>query len=196
MERGDWVYKLCKTEQSASRQHELEAGLLAFMGTKRYEEISVSDLCDHLAIPRKAFYRYFTGKDGALHALLDHTLMEYEGFSYPQQGRTLQGDMERFFRFWMHQKPLLDALHRSGISGLLIERAVSYALSAAVLPQRFLLGESREVQEQVTMFAVCGLMSMVITWHRDGFCQSIANMASHAVRLLSKPLFPDVNGFF
>lgn len=75
------MYKLCKTEQSSSRQRELEAGLLAAMASHQYEEISVSDLCDHLGVPRKSFYRYFSSKDGALQALLDHTLMEYE--TYP-----------------------------------------------------------------------------------------------------------------
>ena len=63
------MYKLCKTEQSAQRQRQLEEGLLTAMRTKRYEEISISDLCDQMGIPRKSFYRYFFGTDGALHAL-------------------------------------------------------------------------------------------------------------------------------
>lgn len=41
------------------------------MKYKQFEEISVSDLCDRLHIPRKSFYRYFSSKEGALHALLD-----------------------------------------------------------------------------------------------------------------------------
>ena len=51
------MYKLCKTEQSARRQRELEQGLLAAMSTHQYEEITVSDLCDQMNIPRKSFYR-------------------------------------------------------------------------------------------------------------------------------------------
>ena len=51
------MYKLCKTEQSAQRQRELEYGLLDAMLVKNYEDISISDLCDHLQIPRKSFYR-------------------------------------------------------------------------------------------------------------------------------------------
>ena len=75
------MYKLCKTEQSAQRQRQLEEGLLAAMRTKRYEEITISDLCDQMGIPRKSFYRYFSGKDGALHALIDHALLDYESFT-------------------------------------------------------------------------------------------------------------------
>lgn len=71
------MYKYCKTEQSVQRQRELEKGLLDMMKYKQFEEISVSDLCDRLHIPRKSFYRYFSSKEGALHALLDHTLLEF-----------------------------------------------------------------------------------------------------------------------
>ena len=69
------MYKMCKTEQSAARQRELEEGLLNIMLSRHYDEISVSELCDQLNVPRKSFYRYFSGKDGALHALIDHTLL-------------------------------------------------------------------------------------------------------------------------
>ena len=90
------MYKICQTEQSIRRQRELEAGLLKMLQKRRYEDISVSDLCGELQIPRKSFYRYFSNKDGALMALLDHTLMEFE----QSQGQTLEagassiGDLE------------------------------------------------------------------------------------------------------
>ena len=58
------MYKLCKTEQSANRQRQLEEGLLQIMLTRHFEEVSVSELCDQLQIPRKSFYRYFSSKDG------------------------------------------------------------------------------------------------------------------------------------
>ena len=190
------MYKLCKTEQSASRQHELEAGLLAAMGTTRYEDISVSDLCDHLGVPRKSFYRYFSSKDGALQALLDHTLMEYEAsplLTAPGEKRTVQKELERFFLFWIHEKPLLDVLERSDLSGLLIERSIAYALSGVPLPKRFFEQETKEVQEPVTMFTVCGLMSMVLNWHHAGYPHPAHHMAKLAVRLVSQPLFSNIS---
>lgn len=64
------MYKLCRTEQSAARQRQLEQGLLQAMRTQQYEDISISDLCDQMGIPRKSFYRYFSNKDGALFAPL------------------------------------------------------------------------------------------------------------------------------
>jgi len=186
------MYKLCKTEQSAKRQRELEQGLLAAMLIHPYEEISVSDLCDQMNIPRKSFYRYFSSKDGALHALIDHTLLEYEGFSTmdePVERRTYQSDLERFFRFWKSQKPLLDALSRSNISGTLVIRSIDHAISDVGMPTRFLPQEEKLAREHATMFGVCGLMSMVLNWHQNGFLLSPEQMGTIAVELLTKPIF-------
>ena len=177
------MYKLCKTEQSATRQRQLEQGLLEIMMHTRYEDISVSDLCDQLQIPRKSFYRYFNSKDGALHALLDHTLMEFEDYALDHQAghtRTVHLDLESFFLFWYQHRDLLDALSRSGIVGMLIERAIAYSLTDDILPRRFLPDDSLEMQKQITMFGVCGMMSMVLTWHYSGFQKSAEEMARTA----------------
>lgn len=193
------MYKLCKTEQSAQRQRQLEEGLKKVMLTKHFEEISVSDLCDQLQVPRKSFYRYFSSKDGALYGLIDHTMMEYERFAVARQkvtGRTLSNELESFFQFWVEHKDLLDALQKSGLSGLLIERSISHALGETVMPKRFLPRDSRDMQRQVTMFGVCGLMSMVLTWHHDGYKETPTQLARVACRLLGQPLFPNAESFF
>ena len=192
------MYKLCKTEQSAARQRQLEEGLLLTMAAMRYEDITVSDLCERIGVPRKTFYRYFDSKDGALHALLDHTLMQYEGFNavyLSGEARTLQRELEQFFQFWVLHKDLLDALDKSDISGMLIERAISHALSDTVMPKRFLPKDSLEMQKHITMFGVCGLMSMVLTWHHDGYPQSAAQMGRVAARLIGQPLFPNAEQY-
>lgn len=188
------MYKLCKTEQSAARQWELEQGLLSAMSVCRYEDISVSDLCTHMGIPRKSFYRYFSGKDGALHGLIDHTLLEFDSFHWPGHGaeeRTYQKELELFFLFWQEKKPLLDALARSGLSGVLIERSIEHALSNAGMSRRIPEPEAPELRAHATMFSVCGLMSMVVGWHHAGYPQSAAHMARIAVRLVTKPLFSE-----
>ena len=189
------MYKLCKTEQSAARQREVEMGLLELMMIQRYEDISVSDLCARVGIPRKSFYRYFSSKDGAFHALLDHTMMEYEGFSGPYaigEKRTLERDLERFFMFWLMKKPLLDVLAKSNLTGVLIERAISNSISENTLARRFLPLDQKPVQEQIITFCICGLMSMVMQWHNGGYAHSARFMAQTAVRLVTMPMFPDI----
>lgn len=195
---GPSVYKMCKTEQSARRQRELELGLLEAMKTQRYEDISISELCGTLGIPRKTFYRYFDSKDGALYGMIDHTLLDYEGFNfgYLNSGkRTLQRELEQFFLFWLEKKDLLDVLHSSGLSGILIERAINFALTDTVMPRRFLPEDTEEMQKHITMFGVCGLLSMVLSWHVGGFTESTTQMARIAARLIGAPLFPDAQRF-
>ncbi len=184
------MYKLCKTEQSALRQRELEFGLLEAMSARHYDEITVSDLCDRMGIPRKSFYRYFSGKDGALHALIDHTLMEYEGLIL-RPGITkheIHQQLERFFGYWQGQKPLLDALARSNMCGVLVERAISIALGDAEHTLQARVSQERMELEHAMMFSVCGMMSMMVQWHHDGYASSAWQMASIAVHIMTKPL--------
>ena len=188
------MYKLCKTEQSAARQRRLEQGLLQAMLTQQYEDISISDLCDKMGIPRKSFYRYFSSKDGALMALLDHTLMEFEQTSGKTKGGrgSAIGDLERYFVFWYERKEFLSALDRSRLGGMLVERATTHAMNERMMPA-YLRSMPESVQSIALTFAVCGLLAMVIQWHNEGYKQKPEDMARVATWLLTRPLVPQSN---
>lgn len=184
------MYKLCKTEQSALRQRQLEQGLLKAMLQYRYEDISVSDLCDALEIPRKSFYRYFSSKDGALYALLDHTMMEFFESGVSTAGLipgTQMGDLDRYFVFWRQHGDLLDALQRNSLAGILVERAMALALRERLMPG-YLRDMSAETQQLAMSFSVCGLISMVIQWYNQGFKTPPEEMTRIALSILTKPL--------
>lgn len=189
------MYKQCKTEHSATRQREMENGLLQLMMTQRYEDITVSDLCDFLQIPRKSFYRYFSSKDGALYALLDHTMMDYEGFNAVYSDgdhRTLEKELTQFFLFWLKNRNLLDALEKNNMCGSLVERTMTHISMGEVIPHRFLPDQSIYARKQVTLFCISGMMSIVLTWHKDGFPNTPEQMAQITARLVSQPLFPNL----
>ena len=191
------MYKQCRTEQSAARQRELMEGLLEVMNQQHYDEITVSGLCERMQIPRKSFYRYFSSKEGALHALIDHALLDLESFDEQKSGKgrdSVQVEMERIFAYWYHRKPLLDALEKSSLSGVLVNRAIGHSVFETMREHRYLPPEEQYVQEYTTLFAVSGLMSMVIQWHHEGYPQSVKQMAQIAIRLLSRPISPD--GYF
>lgn len=186
------MYKLCKTEQSAQRQRQLEEGLLNAMLVQQYEDISISDLCDQMGIPRKSFYRYFASKDGALHALIDHRLMEYETRKGPAKLGGKNGvylDLPWFFEFWKDQKSLLDALARSNLTGILVARSIAYSKQEQLMEfgSRQYLGD-RDYHDSAILFAVCGLMTLVIQWHQDGYRQTPAEMAEITYKIMSYPL--------
>ena len=185
------MYKQCQSERSSARQRQLEQGLLGIMLKKQYDEISVSDLCEVLQIPRKSFYRYFSGKDGALFALIDHTLMEYEVQTTRPEFHDYQTPLQymaEVFAYWKQNRDLLDALAKSNLSGILIQRALEYAKEMDTLPH-FMQITDRRLREYGTMFTVCGLMTMIVQWHHDGFSKSVEEMAKLSMELFSKPLF-------
>lgn len=185
------MYKNCQSEPSIRRQRQLEQGLLQFMLKRRYEDITVSDLCQFLQVPRKTFYRYFSSKDGALHALLDHTLLDF--FEMPLAGRksrgNAMGDLDLYFLFWYEHKTLLDALQRSSLSGILVERASAFALREGHMPKQFKQLRP-DIQVLAMSFAICGLMSMILQWHRLDFPISPDEMTKLAVGMLTSPLMP------
>jgi len=183
------MYKQCVTQPARQRQRELEAGLLQIMLHHDYESISVSDLCDSLQIPRKSFYRYFTNKDGALYALVDHALMDFaEGFFADGQELNMSA-AEEFFRYWLSRKDLLHALERNGLGGVLIQRTIALTvLNDGFLP-RILPEDIRSMHDYVLLFLVSGVMSLLIRWEKDHFKASPREMAVMAAHILNPAVF-------
>ena len=186
------MYKQCRTEQSAARQRALLEGLLDAMNQQHYDEITVSSLCTQMGIPRKSFYRYFSSKEGALHALIDHALLDYESFTaeFFKKNCSVQEEMTAVFAYWVHKKKLLDALQKSGLSGVLVNRAIGHSVLEVMREHKFLPPEEQQAQGYITLFAVSGLMAMVIQWHHDGYSQSAEQMAAIALRLMTQPIAP------
>ena len=97
------------------------------------------------------------------------------------------GDLERFFAFWRQHSDLINALHRNGLAGILVERAMKLALRERLLPN-YIQKMPQDVQQLALSFAVCGLISMVIQWYTQGFITSTEDMTKVALSILTKPL--------
>lgn len=182
------MYKICKSEQSAMRQRELENGLLDVMLNHNYDDISVSDLCDHLQIPRKSFYRYFANKDGAFYALLDHTLEACNHSVDPHS--SMETAISQYFSFWRSRSDLLTALDRSNLSGKLVERTYEFAMHERGFIERMLRRFPCSEKSTIVMFLSTGLISIVLHWHKSGHTLSIDQMSKTVTTLLSEPIFP------
>lgn len=190
------MYKLCKTEQSAKRQKQIEDALLEIMTKKPYTDISITELCERLNMPRKTFYRYFDSKDDALYALIEHTMSNYSGFSATDTVdgiRTLKKEIEKYYVFWFENKALLDALYKNNMLEKIIDVSVNFPVNDMVSMKKFLPDDNDWAREKIFRFSVCGLVFQMIDWYRDGFKTSISDMAEISCRTLSKPLFPNLD---
>ncbi len=182
------MYKKCVTEQSARRQRQLEDGLLQAMCARRFEDISISELCDQLGVPRKSFYRYFSSREGALYALIDHTLMDFSGEVFRPDLSAAMETLERFFIFWRDHRLLLTALERSNLGSILMARCLQYAMQEDIVTSKIMLLHSGLKKDYVVMFMVTGLISLVLQWHHDDYRDSPRQMAVTAGHLMTQPI--------
>ena len=189
------MYKLCKTEQSAKRQREIENVLLELMLKKHYDEISVSEICDAADMPRKSFYRYFDGKEGVKQSLLHHAMTDFSAFQdsrRTKKARTLHEEFEDFFTFWKSKKELLDAFEKSGLIGLLIESATFYAMEEFSGIERYMSDSTVREKEMTYHFAISGMLAMIINWYRSGFVETVPNIARTTTRIITRPIFENL----
>ena len=70
-----------------------------------------------------------------------------------------------------------------------MERATSLALRERLMPN-YIKRWHADLQQMAMSFSVCGLLSMVIQWHQQGYRISPDEMSRLAVTMLTQPLIP------
>ena len=184
------MYLQCTTEESALRQRQFELTLLDMMGTKPYNQITVGQMCQKVGISRNAFYRYFDSKEDVLYALIDCTLMDFYQ-TQPDHLHSVDSYREQigpFLRYWMEQKPLLDALEKNSLDGKLLERCMEHTVQRHFDAAHYPLLGTGESRHQVMLFAINGIFSLILDWHHKGYVQSIEQMVETMERIMLKPL--------
>ena len=186
------MYKHCNTEEAARRQRQLEQCLLELMADIPYSAVTIAQICDRAGVSRKSFYRYFDSKEGCLHALLDHIIMDGSAYFLPEKNAD-NPSLDfciRLFQYWQHQTPLLNALEKNGQSLQLLQRMVRYILEEEPAYASF-VGISPEYIMEHTVYTVGGLMGLVLTWHHEGYHKTAEQMG-HLLYQLSQ--HPQVQG--
>ena len=179
--------KICVTEKTAQRQEWIEKGLLELMLTKKFEQITVSDLCRHLELPRRSFYRYFQDLEDVLDSMLRHV---FENMLLPPGLPTLE-DIRSIFECWVANRELLDALHRSGMLEKLFDYTLRFTDPGAI--EDYLTEEdlAMDLGREASLFTTSGSIAMAIGWYMDGFRKSPEEMAITFHRMLFRPLLQE-----
>lgn len=179
--------KQCTSEQTASRQQWIENGLLELMLEKKFDEITVTELCSRLSLSRRSFYRYFDDLEDVLDSLLNHT---FQNMALTAQLPEL-AEMEKTFEFWYAHRNLLDALNRSRMIDRLFEYTTRYVSTDSII--QYLPPDDFNHWQEASLFAISGSISLAIAWYSDGFRKSPAEMARICYRLLYTPILERKN---
>lgn len=188
------MYKLCKIEKSAKRQREIEDTLMCMMEKQEFSKIKVVQLCENAGIPRKSFYVYFESKEDVLYALLEHTIYDLDFYEIERnQTETYTFcELKRFFSFWKEKEILLNGLCKSGFSGLLITKVMEHTIKNEKNIPFIYWAEDKKPSEIALKYAITGLMSMVLDWHKGGYSQETEEMTKLAVDLLTTGYFKNI----
>ena len=188
------MYKLCKIEKSANRQREVENTLMYMMERQEFSKIKVKELCEKAKIPRKSFYVYFESKEDVLHALLEHTICDFDYYDMDISHihtHTYQ-ELKRFFSFWKEKSVLLNGLLKSDFSGLLVMKVTEHTIrNERSIP--FIHWEDEKKKSEIALkYAISGLMSIVVEWHKEGYQHGVDEMAEIATTLLTSNYFKNI----
>ena len=176
--------KICISEKTASRQRWIEDGLLELMLENKFEQITVAELCRHLSLARRSFYRYFTDIDDVLDSLMNHA---FQDMAAPNSGLSIQ-ELECNYRFWYQHKLLLTALANSGMTAKITEYAMKYADEEALKKYLVSYDLGMDISRESNLFVVTGMASLLISWHEEGYQKTPEQMAQIAYRMLSAPI--------
>lgn len=183
------MYKICRTEKSIARQRELENGILEYMDTVSFFDIEIAELCRHLNIPRKTFYRYFGSMEDALHALVDHRFADLNAYLLAHNCGPSNSHRENailFFSFWKEQKRFLDVLMRNYLAGVLLSRAVMEINIPRDLQYTNVV-EKDSPDSYIFNFWTTGTLSMMLQWYFTGFQKDVQELADITQQLLPSP---------
>ena len=183
------MYTLCTTEKTAQQQILFEKAFLQMMLEYHYDEITISELCRRAGLSRKIFYRLFEKKADILYSMIDRALMEVD--YYTPEESVGPGELHRFFAYWRHKKVLLDALLKHQNSGLLIDRAIRFAMREEGSPVRTFGADEDKGRYETVVFYLSGIFSVLLVWHAQNYKQSIDEISALMMDILTTPAIQD-----
>ena len=147
-------------EQKRFFQACLYDALMKLMQEKKFDKISVGELCEAAGVSRMTYYRSYNNKEDILLQHLDECFAVYLA-DLPVQD--FYGVALSFFQFWQGQeREFLIAVVRSGLSAQLMDKFHGYL--DQIIPQMV----SEEVQPFVKSFLAGGLYKMLMDWMKTG----------------------------
>jgi AcrR family transcriptional regulator len=176
--------KICTNEKTAARQRWIENGLMELMQKDKFEDITATDLCRYLQLPRRSFYRYFSDMEDVLDCLMNHT---FQDMAIADTGLTV-AELEKYYEFWFRNRALLNALAHSGMYGKITEYAMRYSNRDSLKKYLPVNDLGMDLSREMNLFVISGLSSLMISWHAEGFRKTPRQMACIACRMLSEPL--------
>ena len=179
------MYRQCTTEKSSIQQRKFAECMLNALLQQDYDSISISGLCRDADLSRKTFYRLFDNKSDVILAMVDHAFIDSQNFVPGPDVKP--GGLHHFFAFWKSQERLLDALNKHSYTSLLMDRAALFILREDN-DLAHVLGADLENGNEILLFNLSAIFSLVISWYHSGFKKSVDEMSTLLMELMTTPM--------
>lgn len=178
---------LCHTEYSSQKKALLENSLLNLMAQTPYQDITVTDLCRDVNIPRRTFYHYFGSKEDVLESIIETLVQQcfLEGdFRLHPDTKHIEQRFARIFRFWdQENREKLNALIKNGLESRLLACSSRWVQKerSGLIQQ---LNMDPKLVEIGLMVGITDFFTLLFYWSRGGYLETPEQMAKYAVAVL------------
>lgn len=152
-----------------------------------YEKITITDICKQADVVRKTFYNNFKSKDDIVRYLINSIFDEMES-RVDLNSLNTKRILLTLFSFIMDNRDSLLLFYKRGLIRFADECISDYVISAHILD----IYDKRVVSEKAYKYiAACissVLLSVVETWIKNNFAESIEFLAEITEALMYKPI--------
>lgn len=161
------------TNKTAIRsQHMIADALLSLMERKRFQQITVTEICEEAAIGRKTFYRNFELKEDVIDFQLDELCAEFE---QEMIGKSPEEQLFFYFSFSQRHIRFFQAMYLNELFPTLQRKFSKY------LPATMPIWSKNPVdQEYFSRFVIAGIQAIMQVWVERGFQENIEKVVELA----------------
>jgi len=182
------MYKECKSPSSSKRQEEIAHCFSEILNEMPYENITITQLCKRINIPRNTLYRYFTGKEAILQYLLEDTLIKLLKASIQIEGKKTSNITEHL-AYWLKNYRQYDHLWSLVYYGekhnMMITQMIKYYVKLA---DPSFKEDFNNLQTKQIIFLAYGLQGILDVWKHTGYEQSEKEVAKQLYKLFQTPM--------
>lgn len=145
----------------------ITGSLLALLGEKELDDISVRELCDHAGIGRASFYRNFDSKEDILRACIERLSGEWKSSWQENDGLPPGAGIGIMFQHFERHRDFYQLLH---------ERGLIYLLKDVILDLVELKPELPGREAYAKAFVAYSLYGWTEVWFQRGMRESAEEM--------------------
>ncbi len=170
----------------------IRSALFELMGEKRFEKITISEICARARINRKTFYRHYAAPADVIEELENEVLGEFSatlrrgGNSLLDVGaaiRDISATIEQrrdFFKSFMNRNP--DLFNKGKLKAMLC-RVLTVSMKNAGA-----LTENEKALNAAAEFSVSGVLALYSAWFDNDCADDLAFITETAVNMVTRGL--------